>query len=482
MRLGFVLLTSCLAAALVTGVFAHATHTSANSERHRTPIQVENARHGFPGWESGLFDSSARTTTAPIQGYASEISVLPGEVLKLHVSVNPAAAYRIQVFRLGWYQGLGARLLRCIPSCRGSKSGSPLPIPTPDQATGEITASWPVTDPLHTSRKWLSGYYIAKLVVTSGPRSGAANYVPFVIRARAASTSPILVDASVNTWQAYNGWGGKSLYGFNSTGGPAMKVSFDRPFSGDNSMFLWEYPLVRFLEGSGYDVAYTTDVDTDRHPAQLLHHRLVIDSGHGEYWSKRIRDAFEAARGSGVNLAFLGADIADWQIRYEDAERTMVEYRVASRDPEPDPALKTVLFRDLTPPRPQCQLLGVEYQGGFRSNFASPTDYSVNPAALGDRWFEGTGFTSSSTLPGLVGYEWDGVKANCATPSLTVLFHAAGPRNAVAVRYVAASGARIFSSGSLQFVWGLDDWHQTTRYKDARLLRFMTNALSDLTR
>jgi hypothetical protein len=473
---------ACLVAALFAGTSARATRRSTTTAGTRTPIQIENSRRGFAGWADGLFDSSAGTTSAPILGYASEISVLPGQVLRLHVSVDPAAPYRIQAFRLGWYQGLGARLLSCIPGCRRSKSGSTQPIPTPDPATGEITARWPVTDRLRTGRKWLSGYYIAKLVVTGGSSRGEANYVPFVIRAGARSSSPILVEASVNTWQAYNGWGGKSLYNFNSRGGPATKVSFDRPFSGDNSMFAWEYSFVRFLERSGYDVTYTTDVDTDRDPGQLLRHRLVIDSGHGEYWSKRMRDAFEAARARGINLAFLGADIGDLQIRYEDARRTIVEYRSANRDPEPNPALKTTDFRQLSPPRPQCELLGIEYQGGLRFSFASPTDYRVNPAALGDRWFKGTGFTASSTLRGLVGYEWDGVKAGCETPPLTVLFHASGPPNADAVRYVAASGARIFSSGSLQFVWGLDDWHQTTRYEDARLVRFMRNALNDLSR
>jgi hypothetical protein len=446
----------------------------------RTPIQTENARRGFRGWSAGLFDSAAGTTTAPIQGYASEISASPGQTLQLHVSVQAAAKYRIQVFRLGWYRGTGARLLACVPSCRGGKRGRTQPVPSPNPTTGEIDAHWPVTDRVRTRRNWVSGYYIAKLVVLTGSNSGKSNYVPFVVRAPTGSSSTILVEASVNTWQAYNGWGGKSLYEFNSNGKPAVKVSFNRPSSGNNSPFVWEYPLARFLERSGYDVAYTTDVDTDRDPGQLLHHRLVIDSGHGEYWSKRIRDAFEAAKAKGINLAFLGADIGDWQIRYEDNQRTIVEYRDAQRDPETDPSLKTVRFRDLAAPRPQCQLLGIQYQGGFRSDYPQPTDYRVNAAALGDPWFAGTGFTAGSTLPGLVGYEWDGTLRGCPASSPTVLFHADGPRNADAVKYVASSGAKIFSSGSLQFVWGLDDWGQPRRYTDPHLARFMKNALADI--
>jgi hypothetical protein len=261
-----------------------------------------------------------------------------------------------------------------------------------------------------------------------------------------------------------------------------VKVSFDRPSTSSNTVFMWEYPFARFLERNGYDVSYTTDVDTDRDPGQLLHHRLVIDSGHGEYWSKRIRDAFDAAKARGINLALLGADIGDWQIRYEDNDRTIVEYRNASLDPETDPALETVRFRDLATPRPQCELLGIMYQGGFRGDFTQPTDYRVSSAAISDPWFAGTGFTASSTLPGLVGYEWDGLKPGCPAQQPKVLFHATGPPNADAVKYVAPSGAKIFSSGSLQFVWGLDHWGQPKRYADPRLVRFMKNALADLSK
>jgi hypothetical protein len=483
------LLRLALSLTLILVVAGAATSSSAQvlmaSGERRNPTQTENSRAGAPGWASGLMDSSNHLTNAPIQGYASEVSLLPGGRLHLHVSLDTAADYRIQIYRVGWYHGSGARLLRCRPSCRTSRKGRVQPISKPDPTTGEIDARWPVTDQLRIPRTWVSGYYIAKLIVTSGPRKAKSNYVPFVLRARAGRASAILVQAAVNTWEAYNNWGGKSLYPFNSAGSPATKVSFNRPFgtAAQRTLLDWEYQLVRFLERQGYDVSYTTDVDTDRDPGELLRHRLVIASGHDEYWSKGIRDAFETAKSRGVNLAFLGADIGDWQIRYEDNRRTVVEYRDAQRDPEQDPSLKTVKFRNLQPSRPQCELLGIQYQGGFRSTYAQPTNLNVNPAALGDPWFAGTGFNASSTLTGLVGYEWDGVQAGCRTPQLTILFHAAGPPNADAVRYVASSGARVFSSGSLQFVWGLDDWGQRPkRFVDPRLQRFMKNALDDLSK
>ena len=133
--------------------------------------------------------------------------------------------------------------------------------------------------------------------------------------------------------QAYNGWGGKSLYPNSSTNGVAADQGLLRPAVRRDVFPRYEINLLRFLEREGYDVSYTTDVDTHRDPAELTGHRLVIVSGHDEYWSKEMRDAFEAARDAGTNLAFMGADIGDWQIRYEDAERTIVEYRNADARP-----------------------------------------------------------------------------------------------------------------------------------------------------
>ena len=143
---------------------------------------------------------------------------------------------------------------------------------------------------------------------------------------------------------------------------PGSHVSFDRPYdTAHQGPTWWELSAVHFLERHGYDVSYTTDVDTDRDPASLLRHALVLTLGHDEYWTNTMRNAFEAARDAGVNLGFLGANTGYWQIRYEDARRTLVEYRHPELDPEPDPALKTTTFRELTPPRPECTLLGVGY-------------------------------------------------------------------------------------------------------------------------
>jgi hypothetical protein len=439
------------------------------------PIQVENARPGTTSWRIKLLPQHA------LEGYASEISVAPGAVLHLHVSSALGLRYRVRIFRIGWYGGTGGRRLPCRP-CR-AHAATPQPLPAPDPATGLLRLRWPVTDTVPIGATWVSGYYLAELVA----RGGRGSWIPFVVRAPVARHSAILVQAAANTWEAYNRWGGRSLY-WNHTGIGDDHVSFDRPFElrgapregggGANLPPAWEFPLARFLERYGYDVAYTTDVDTDRAPAELLRHRLVMTAGHDEYWTKAIRDGFEAARRAGVSLAFMGANTGYWQMRYEDGRRTIVEYRSADRDPEPDPALKTVRFRDLATPRPECWLEGVQW--GEIGN----ADYTAVGAAITptDPWFAGTGFKPTHTLPRLVGYEYDTLWDNCRPPGpVADLFHATIPNHvdADAVRYTAPSGARVFASGSIRFAVALDD---LTGHGDPRLQRFMRNALADLTK
>jgi hypothetical protein len=453
--------------------------TGAPATAMPNPIVLENSAAGASGW------AATSTPQENINGYASEVSVLPGAVLHLHVSSAPASRYRVEIYRLGWYDGAGARLMACVPSCGGDEAGTAYPTPSPNPQTGEVVAGWPVTDTVPIGGDWTSGYYVARLVRTSGYRAGYAADVPFIVRETPGTDSTILVVAPVNTWEAYNGWGGKSLYAYNSGGVAATEVSFDRPFTTSTAMlpFRYEYPLVRFLERGGYDVSYTTDADVDADPGELLTHQLVITAGHDEYWSSTMRDAYEAARDAGTNLAFLGANTGYWQMRYADDRRAIVEYRSAAADPEPDPASKTVRFRDLQPPRPECSLLGVESTGfGSEDTVVAPFDVVVADGAAADPWLAGTGLHPGSVVPGIGGYEWDSIQPGCTHPGLKLLFHGnSGGEPLDAVRYTARSGARVFSAGSIDFAWGLDGF-SSGQTSDPALERFMANALNDLQR
>src|SRR5207249_5001882 len=105
----------------------------------------------------------------------SAVSARPGEGVALHVSTAPAARYRIVVYRLGWYQGLGARRIACLPGCNSDEPGTSRPVPAPDATTGRLDAGWPVTDTLSVPGDAVSGYYLVEFVLTSGAQAGRAS-------------------------------------------------------------------------------------------------------------------------------------------------------------------------------------------------------------------------------------------------------------------------------------------------------------------
>jgi hypothetical protein len=475
-------------ALLLAGVLARATGAERAAPAPNA-IQRENSLPGTTAWQA--------RQGGDIALYGSQIAAAPGDELHFHVST--ANRYRIVVYRLGWYGGDGARLLACLPSCTTDEQGQAQPAlgPPPALPTDPpIRANWPVTDVLHTGSDWASGYYLTEAVLTSGPDTGAVATTYFVVHEPASTSgSRILVQVPVNTWQAYNQWGGKSLYDFF---GPRMyRVSFERPFGElAQSPLWWEIQLVRFLEREGYDVSYQTDADTDRDPSSLLRHRLVMVAGHDEYWTSGIRDAFDTALADGTNLAFMGANEGYWRIKYEDDRQTLFSYK-SLYDPTPVLADKTALFRDIG--RPECMIEAVQHQ----SLVAKPAllDYTVTAAGASDPWLAGTGLRGGDTITGAVSREHDKINPypeSCFHPGLVDLLHYDGggvDSDADAVRFTAPSGARVFSAGSFQLNWALDDWRSdgslgpeppTSPWQgvpvDPRVQQLVRNMLKDLQR
>ena len=355
-------------------------------------------------------------------------------------------------------------------------------------------AGWPVTDVLQTDASWTSGYYLVEAVLTSGP--WASRVATTYVIVRAPSTSPasrILVQVPVNTWEAYNSWGGTSLYDF--FGQRSTIVSFERPFGlMAQTPLWWEIQLVRFLEREGYDVSYQTDVDTDHDPASLLRHRLVVVAGHDEYWTGATRDAFDSALAAGTNLAFAGANEGYWQVRYLDGGQTIFSYKSMS-DPNPVVAEKTAMFREVG--RPECMIEGDQLQSF--TPLTTLLSYTVTADGAADPWLAGTGLNAGDTILGAVSREHDKVNPypmSCFHPGLKSLFHYDGggvDEDGDAVRFTAPSGARVFAAGSLSFSWTLDDWRSDGSLgpkppvepwrgvpADPRMQQFMRNALRDL--
>jgi hypothetical protein len=483
-----VLAVACLAACVATARAGTAQpHNIGRVAPRLSAVALENQRPGTPDWLGPL------ATDRAIEVYAGSTDALAGDSVDVHVGTVPGARYRLVVYRLGWYRGVGARQVACSPACGRDEQGAPQSIPLPD-VDGRIVAGWPVTDRVTVAPGWVSGYYLVRAILTSGPQAGASATTYVIVR-RPSSRSRMLVQVPVNTWQAYNSWGGRSLYDFPGLGPRARRVSFDRPFAwygpGGQGPLGWELPLVRYIERNGWDVSYQSDVATDTRPLSLLRHRLVVVAGHSEYWSRRMRDGFDTARDHGVNLAFMGANDAYWQVVLEDAGRTVMSYK-SRYDPNPDLQATTAMFRELTPPRYECELIGIQHQGVGLHWRAG--DYSVVASSLADPWMRNTGFAAATQLTGLVGVETDTIPGNQTASSscghgLTVFFHRelGGDKdgNADATRYTATSGATVFASGSHQFSWGLDDFKlnpdQGHGFVSHPLQRFMRNAFNSMT-
>jgi hypothetical protein len=458
---------------------------------HAAPnaIQLENAKEGSTDWN----DFASDLTQDTISGYGSKISVNHGESLDLYVTTT-AGSVSIDVFRVGWYGGLGARKIVSL----GSFPGVHQVMPTPDPVTGIVVCQWTKTTTLNVPADWVTGVYLAKLTASSGKQS----FIYFVVR-NDGGHEDLVVQTSVTTYQAYNTWGGTSLYN-NYTNQSiykyphATKVSFDRPFNpGDSNgaghFFWWEYKFVRWAELQGYDVTYITDVDTHTNVNPLTNHKAFLSVGHDEYWSKQMRDNVESAINAGVNAAFFSANTAYWQIRFEPnatgiPNRIQVGYKdfaTADIAPGPDPYWHvndtevTTLFRDPPVNRPENGLLGVMFEDQVYQDYT----YVVQNSSS---WvYAGSGFTDGSTVTGIVGYEYDKVYNNGYTPAgLTVLSSSpvtcCGGQTSYAnsTIYTAASGARVFASGTIQWSLGLDN-SQGNTYMNAGIQRTTANLLNN---
>jgi hypothetical protein len=403
------------------------------------------------------------------------------------MAAPPGSRYRVLVYRLGWYRGVGGRLIMCVPGCRSSQAAIAQPPPTTaDSVTGLFRAPWRVTDRVEIPADAVSGYYEAKLEIVGGAYAGAVGSVPLIVRrSLVAPASAVLVQVPVNTWEAYNRWGGKSLYQF-GTSMHAVEVSFDRPF--DQQLFYsmvtkLELPWVRFLERNGIDVSYQTDVDTDRAPGSLLHHRLVFAIGHDEYWTQRMRDAFNRALALSTNLMF-GSDSDDWRMRYAAGRRTIVEWRDPSVDPARSRRLDNGFFSSFG--EPECQLMGVEHQwAAQRGLIAPPTSYTVvGPGSV--PWLAAAGLEPGDVIPGVVGYEWDSFIPGCfkghVVPLMTTVIPGSnGVRHSAdMVLATAPSGGRVLALGTMELAWALDDLDG--RLPNPRVAAFVKAALRDLTR
>jgi hypothetical protein len=475
------------------------------------PIVCENSKTGT---DPNEWDDIYGAGDDSIQGFTTDISANIGQTVNFKISTT-ATSYTIDIYRLGYYGGMGARKITTFTPTASLARNQPTCVSQVateiyDCGTWRVSASWAVPATA------VSGVYFAKLSY-----SGGASQIPFVVRDD-ASNSALFFQTSDTTWQAYNTFGGSDFYQ-GAGNGRAYKVSYNRPYTtrghdnGRDYLFSNEYPMIRFLERNGYDVSYTSGVDSDRRGNLIKNHKAFLSVGHDEYWSAAQRANVEAARDAGVSLAFFSGNEVYWHTRWENSVdgsgtpyRTLVCYKETWANSKLDSSTSewTGTWRDprfSTPAngggRPENALTGTM----FMSNH-DDLPVTVSPEEGKLRLWRGTTLANlAASAPPValaahtVGYESDEDLDNGsrppglirmsttvgATPELLQDFGsvvAPGTTTHHLTLYRAASGALVFSAGSIQWAWGLDSQHDgfAQAAADSRMQQATVNLFADM--
>ena len=474
-----------------------------------TPVACENSK---PGTSPSEWDIQGSGDDA-IQGFATTTSVQPGQTVQFKIKAS--ASYTVDVYRLGYYQGLGAR--RQAPTWTVSNPAAQ-PACVSDTSTQNYDCgTWGVSTQWAVPSNAVSGVYIVKLTMGDD-----VSQIPFVVRDDSTS-SAVLFKTSDATWQAYNTYGGADYYtapnGLTQSQARAFKISYNRPYAtrGDNDgrdyLFSNEYPTLRFLERNGIDVSYTTDVDVSNGSSSLTSHKVFMSVGHDEYWTKSERDNVEAARDAGVNMMFLSGNEVYWHTRLAPSidgsntpDRTIVCYKDSWEPAKIDPGEGSPTWRDASQAapngsRPENSLTGTMYMSNY-------TDLAIDvSAAQGKtRLWRNTSLatmaagSTASLLPHSIGYESDEDVDNGSRPAGLMRLSettgatgqkvqnqagtqvAAGTTTHSLTLYRAASGALVFGAGTINWGWGLDATHDgdTSGGVDSRMQQATLNMLADM--
>ena len=421
-----------------------------------------------------------------IEGYADQYSVRPGQPFSLHVSTT-AASFQVSAYRVGWYRGDQARLVWRSGQVRGHRQ----PGAQFTAATRTVFTQWEPTLTVPTGG-WPEGAYLLRLDGSHGHQ----RYVPLIVRSAAGAGKTVLVHAP-ETWQAYNLWGGYSLYQGEDGGygTRSLEVSFNRPYDEDGAVkfMVYERAFVVLAERTPIPLAYTTGADIERDPSVLHGATAIYTLGHDEYWTPQRRAAITAARDAGTNVAFLGANTCFRRIRLEpgSAGPSVICYKSdVDQDPmySSHPALATTDYRAAPAPDPESSLTGVIYTG-----YPVDAPYVIHQP---DHWlFAGTGARRGQAFGHLVGVEFDRVDPGYPTPRpIEVLAHSpvvcqGQPSYADTAYYTTASGAGVFASGTMRWVEAMmagrrgdGDDHRISAAAGRFVTRVNTNLLLGLAR
>jgi hypothetical protein len=461
-------LKAAAAASLAPALKATAARAESPTAADPERIRRENERPGTRDWMTTKVRIDPRTKyRSPwIEGYASKTSVRPGETITIHVSTNPPSPFGLELYRLGYYQGHGGRLVQKLGPIPGKVQPDP---PIGPKRLREC--SWEPSATITIPADWTSGVYLGKLTAA---REGFQSYVVFVVRDD--RKADFLFQVSDTTWNAYNRW--PSQFALYDDGqkewywGPDVQTSFDRPYGkycqildaplsvGSGEFLLWEFPLAYWMEQQGYDLTYISNLDTHADPGGLRRARGWLSVGHDEYWSLVMYQTMQQMVAEGLNLAFLsGNSICG-----------VIDIHAAS-DGRPNRIIERV-GRYGSPQQEELEH-GFPEEARFTKN--GPNEAlligarSTYPTVGGADWicrepehwlFAGTGMKSGDGIPGLVGWEWHGDPAAIAGLEVVASGRTQSPRGGgtyTATIYPGPKGNFVFNAATIWWADGLSE-------------------------
>lgn len=435
MRKTIALIIAGVAAATVLGTpAARAQSCSAPGAEW---VKAENSKIGDRIWSKGVpfrlsADFSRRKQIDRIEGYFNTTSVQCGQSAKL--TLVGAKNARVEIYRMGYYKGAGARQIDSL----------------------SIKSGWKFS----ASDKYLPGQYLFKLIA----EKRAASFLPLVI-SNPDIDSDLTFISSVLTWQSYNQWGGYSMYkgpdGKRET--RASQVSFLRPYDGDGSgQFQYmEFPVIKSAEKLGVSINYATDFDLDSNVHLLDKTKSIVLGGHSEYWTTKMRDAVEAAVDRGVNLIVLGGNTAYNRIDVNKYEISNIkEWRILGR--------------------PEIDLLGSQY---------FVLKYQRDMVIETQQWPFDV-LPKNSIIKGVFGYEADTPITFNGPPVETIARASILPNEksvpAMATYYTRNSGAGVLNIATNGWVCAMEDrcpWgHSFDKGTQSQIRRVTENILKGATR
>lgn len=460
-----------------------------------------------------------KTSTSPhaqtVWAYADRHSIQPGQSFRLMMSAGPGLTRltgHIQIFRIGNYGNLDRQLV-----WRGKRIEISEHEMTNTAAA--LGPAWPVAVIVEETDQWRSGYHSVDFVEAGGRRHCDIAFLVVTSPEAKTDVLVKLATATYQAYNKWGGHNlyfdqtptfcdgqGFSVFERDYPANRGDMVTFDRPTTSE--FWEWEYYFVLWLERlareENFSVAYATNFDLSREPAFTANCGVLVSVGHDEYWSKEEFDrTHERIFRQGGNTLFLGANTAYWQVRYADVNsppgnegkpegRQMICFKSMS-DPicyraELNPELHaTARFRDHAR-RPETMLMGVGYQSNLAFRRCENPRYTYRVADTDFPFFDGTGYRRGEPAGKIIGHEWDNrdPEAEFACPGearveatdrlwqggrshidpiapeqIRTVFTGEArdvlgrKGKAEAVYFESKAGAKVFSSGTNRWTWGL---------------------------